>query len=141
MIKKQSGGLFQRAAAVAEFLRLAKRVIDVRMFGVPLELAVAECQSSGSALPEEENLWTVPIFRQWPLSSRVYHRSAYTIVCATSRTEGTESFCEESIEWKSRSRDSGVGAGTKLVSRSIAEEDDLDRFLWGRQLKYVKAVR
>ena len=52
-----------------------------------------------------------------------------------------ESFCAESIEWKSRSRDSGVGAGTKLVLRSEAEEDELDRFLWGRQLKYVRAVR
>lgn len=31
-----------------------------------------------------------------------------------------ESFCAESIEWKSRSRDSGVGAETKLVLRSIA---------------------
>ena len=30
----------------------------------------------------------------------------------------TESFCAESIEWKSRSRDSGVGAGTKLVLRN-----------------------
>ena len=30
----------------------------------------------------------------------------------------SESFCAESIEWKSRSRDSGVGAGTKLVLRS-----------------------
>ena len=29
--------------------------------------------------------------------------------------KATESFCAESIEWKSRSRDSGVGAGTKLV--------------------------
>ena len=52
-----------------------------------------------------------------------------------------ESFCAESIEWKSRSRDSGVGAETKLILRSEAEEDELDRFLWGRQLKYVKAVR
>lgn len=31
---------------------------------------------------------------------------------------GPISFCAESIEWKSRSRDSGVGAGTKLVLRS-----------------------
>ena len=43
--------------------------------------------------------------------------------------EGTESFCVESIEWKSRSRDSGVGAETKLVLRSAAEEDELDRFV------------
>ena len=47
----------------------------------------------------------------------------------------------ELLEWKSRSRDSGVGAGTKLVLRSAAEEDELDRFLWGRQLNCVKAAR
>ena len=32
--------------------------------------------------------------------------------------KAAESFCAESIEWKSRSCDSGVGAGTKLVLRS-----------------------
>ena len=42
-----------------------------------------------------ESLWTVPIFRQWPLS-----------------------FWAESIEWKSLSRDSGEGAGTKVVLRN-----------------------
>ena len=40
-----------------------------------------------------------------------------------------ESICAESIEWKSRSRDSGEGAVTKLVLRSAAEEDELDRFV------------
>ena len=55
--------------------------------------------------------------------------------------KAAESFCAESIEWKSHSRDSGVGAGTKLVLRSEAEEDELDRFLWWRQLNCVKAVR
>ena len=43
--------------------------------------------------------------------------------------EGTESFCAESIEWKSRSQRSGGGAGAKLVLRSAAEEDELDRFV------------
>ena len=42
-----------------------------------------------------ESLWTLTRQRQWPLS-----------------------FCAEFIEWKSRSHDSGVGSGTKLVSRS-----------------------
>ena len=42
--------------------------------------------------------------------------------------KAAESFCAESIEWKSRSRDSGEGAVTKLVLRSAAEEDELDRF-------------
>ena len=32
--------------------------------------------------------------------------------------KATESFCAESIEWKSRSRDSDEGSGTKLVLRS-----------------------
>ena len=35
-----------------------------------------------------------------------------------SEGKAAESYCAESIEWKSRSRDSGVGAGTKLVLRS-----------------------
>lgn len=55
--------------------------------------------------------------------------------------KATESFCAESIEWKSRSCDSGVGAGAKLVLRSEAEEDELDLFLWLRQLNCVKAAR
>ena len=51
-------------------------------------------------------------------------------VSATSLREGTESFCAESIEWKSRSQRSGGGAGTKLVLRSAAEEDELDRLIY-----------
>ena len=43
--------------------------------------------------------------------------------------KAAESFCAESIEWKSRSQRSGGGAGTKLVLRSAAEEDELDRLI------------
>ena len=38
----------------------------------------------------------------------------------TSSQGGSESFCAVEIEWKSRSRISGVGAGTKVVSRSFS---------------------
>ena len=77
----------------------------------------------------KESLWTLTRQQQWPLSFRAFLRSADTRVCANSRREGTESFCAELLEWKSRSRDSGVGAGTKLVLRSAAEEDELDRLI------------
>ena len=33
-------------------------------------MSAPEAASSDSALPEEESLWTLPIFRQWPLSFR-----------------------------------------------------------------------
>lgn len=35
-----------------------------------------QAASSDTALPEEESLWTLPIFRQWPQSFRACHRSA-----------------------------------------------------------------
>ena len=35
-----------------------------------------EAASSDTALPEEESLWTLPTFRQWPQSFRACHRSA-----------------------------------------------------------------
>ena len=40
-----------------------------------------EAASSDTALPEEESLWTVPIFRQWPLSFRAFNRSADKSLC------------------------------------------------------------
>ena len=35
-------------------------------------MSAPEAASSDSALPEEESLWTLPIFRQWPLSFRAF---------------------------------------------------------------------
>ena len=39
-------------------------------------MSALEAASSDTALPVEESLWTVPIFRQWPLSFRAFNRSA-----------------------------------------------------------------
>lgn len=40
----------------------------------------------------------------------------------TSYQGGSESFCAVGIEWKSRSRERGVGAGTKVVALSFSCE-------------------
>ena len=39
-------------------------------------MSALEAASSDTALPVEESLWTLPIFRQWPLSFQAFLRSA-----------------------------------------------------------------
>ena len=56
--------------AVLPFLILSEDVAGSDVIRSLRRMSALEAASSDTALPEEESLWTLPIFRQWPLSFR-----------------------------------------------------------------------
>lgn len=66
----------------------------------------------------KESLWTVPKDRHCPQTFRAFARSADKSLRDFLKGRHVVFLRGVYIEWKSRSRDSGGGAGTKLVLRS-----------------------
>ena len=77
---------------------------------------------------QDESLWTVPIFRQWTLSFRAFIRSAdKSLRDFLKGRHGV--FLRGVIRVEVPEPRSWRRAGTKLVLRSAAEEDELDRLI------------
>ena len=62
--------------ALLPLLTLSEDVAGSDVIRSLRRISALEAASSDTALPVEESLWTVPIFRQWPLSFRAFNRSA-----------------------------------------------------------------
>ena len=58
--------------ALLPLLTLSEDVAGSDVIRSLRRISALEAASSDTALPVEESLWTVPIFRQWPLSFRAF---------------------------------------------------------------------